>query len=105
MQRGVGVLPEILLNMAAGAQLPDQENNFHSFSRAKLDIDLNLNWVISFRDTRTFKMGFSGKESSEAINNQKCYGICSEKSRLQNKVTWLGNSRVKDIAVLLVTYV
>jgi hypothetical protein len=49
-------------------------------------------------------MGFSGKESSEAINNQKCYGICSEKSRLQNKVTWLGNSRVKDISVLLVMF-
>jgi hypothetical protein len=50
--------------MAAGLQLPGQENSSHSFFRTKLDIDFWLGLVISFRVTRTFKFkwGFLWEE-------------------------------------------
>jgi hypothetical protein len=41
--------------MAAGLQLPGQENSSYSLFRTKLDIDFWLALVISFRATRTFK--------------------------------------------------
>ena len=93
--------------MAAEAQLLVQDYSSHSFFRAKLDIELNLDLVISSRGSRTFKLkcGLLGRKSSKVTSIQSTKESAAIKSGLQNKVNWLENLEMEDISKSLIMLV